>query len=209
MGEITPDYIEDYIRTLLPADEFMEALEEDTVKRGIPIVGHAEGYFLYLLVKAIRATSVLEIGTAFGYSAIWMARGLDKGGVLYTIERDEELAAEAVENIKRAGLAGKAKVLVGEGKALLPGIKQKFDFIFNDADKEEYPALLELILPRLNKGGLLVTDNALWGGSVARGKKTPGSAAIHEYNKLLSENPELEMTIVPVRDGVSIALKRK
>ncbi len=91
----------------------------------------------------------------------------------------------------------------------MPTITQSFDFIFNDADKGEYPVLLELILPRLKKGGLLVTDNALWGGSVARKEKNAWSAAVREYNRLLSKNPELETTIIPVRDGVSIALKKR
>lgn len=208
MGEITPDHVEEYIRSLLPADEFMEALEEKATDRGIPIVGHAEGFLLYLLVRATRSASVLEIGAAIGYSAIWMARGLGEGGLLYTIERDAGLAAEAVKNLGRAGLADKAEVLVGEATELLPSIKQQFDFIFNDADKGEYPGLLKLMLPRLNKGGLLVTDNALWGGSAAKNERDSRSIAIRKYNKMLSENPKLETTIIPVRDGVSIALKR-
>ncbi len=209
MSEITPSYIEEYIRALLPADNLMEALEKEAAERDIPIVGHAEGYLLYLLAKASRAVSALEIGTAIGYSAIWIARGLGEGGMLYTIERDEKLAAEAMENIGKADVGKRVKVLVGEARDLLPKMRQRFDFIFNDADKEEYPALLELMLPLLKDGGLLVTDNALWGGSVARGERHPSSAAVHEYNKRLSENPKLETIIIPMRDGVSIALKRR
>lgn len=209
MGEITPGYIEEYIRTLLPTDEFMEELEEEAEERGIPIVGASEGYLLYLLAKMARASSILEIGTAIGYSTIWLARALRRGGMLYSIERNEGLAAEAVNNIKRAGLSGKVKVLVGEAKVLLPTMKRRFDFIFNDADKGEYPALLDLIMPLLKDGGMLVTDNSLWGGSVAKREGHPWTKAIYEYNKRLSENPKVEATIIPVRDGVSIALRKR
>ncbi len=209
MSEITPDYIEDYIRALLPADELMEELEEEAAKRGIPIVGQAEGYLLYLLAEMARAKAILEIGTAIGYSTIWLARAVASGGMVYTIERYEKLAAEAVANIRKAGLGKRVKVLVGEASDLLPKMGQRFDFIFNDADKEEYPALLELMLPLLKDGGLLVTDNALWGGSVATKERHPSSAAVREYNKRLSENPKLETVIIPMRDGVSIALRRR
>ncbi|MFQ5815818.1 MAG: O-methyltransferase [Candidatus Hydrothermarchaeaceae archaeon] len=210
MSEIVPDYIEDYIRALLPADEFLEGLEAEAVRRGIPIVGPTEGYLLYLLAKMAKASSILEIGTAIGYSTIWLARAVsEKDGMVYTIERYEELAAEAVENIKKVGLGKRAKVLVGEARDLLSNMEEKFDLIFNDADKGEYPELLDLILPLLKDGGVLVTDNALWGGSVARREKHPWSEAIYEYNKRLAENPELETIIIPVRDGVSIAHKKR
>jgi caffeoyl-CoA O-methyltransferase len=209
MSEITADYIERYIQGLIPEDKLLEELEIEAARRGIPIVGPVEGYLLYMLAKISKASSILEIGTAIGYSTIWLARGIpEDDGIVCTIERHEELANEAVKNIEKAGLGKRVKLLVGEARDLLPEMKQKFDLIFNDADKGEYSLLLNLMLPLLKKGGLLVTDNALWGGSVARREKHPWAEAIYDYNRRLAENPELETTIIPLRDGVSIAFRK-
>ncbi len=208
MGDITADYIERYIHGLIPRDEFLEILEADAARRNIPIVEATEGYLLYLLAKMAEASSILEIGTAIGYSAIWLARAVPDGGMVYTIERYEEFAEEAIRNIEKAGLSHKVKVLVGEAREILSEMDEEFDLIFNDADKEEYPELLDLMLPLLKDGGLLLTDNALWYGSVAESNKDKLADAVHEYNKRLADDPKMETTIIPVRDGVSIALKK-
>jgi len=208
MSEITPDYIERYLEGLVPRDEFLEKLEVEGAQRGIPIISASEGFLLYLLAKISKASTILELGTAIGYSTIWLARALPKEGKIITIERFPEIAQEAERNIEKAGLADRVQILVGEAKQVISDISEEFDIIFNDADKEEYPELLDLMLPRLKKGGILLTDNTLWFGKVAKENRDQVTEAVHEYNRRLSEDPELETSIIPIRDGLSITLKK-
>ena len=166
------------------------------------------GFFTNLRSSPAQKT-IFELGSAVGYSTIWWARAVGEGGrVIYT-DGDRKKADEARGYFERAGVADRITVQVGDALELLSEQKQQFDIIFCDIDKEDYPRAFRLALPRLRKGGLLVADNVLWSGRVA--EKNPSEAstkAILEFNRLLYSSPDLFTTILPIRDGVAVALKK-
>jgi caffeoyl-CoA O-methyltransferase len=210
MGGITVPAVEDYLYSLLPArDEVLTGIEAEAAKRDIPIVGPAVGRILYQLAVMIGAKSVFELGSAIGYSTIWWARAVGEGGrVIYT-DGDRKKAEEARRYFDRAGVAGRITVKTGDALEILSEEKTEYDIIFNDVDKEDYPRVFKLVLPRLRKGGLFVTDNVLWSGKVAQ--KNPSEAstkAILEFNRLLNGSPDFFTTILPIRDGVAVAVKK-
>ena len=210
MGGITVPVVEDYLYSLLPArDEVLTEIEAQAAKRDIPIVGPAVGRILYQLALMIGAKTIFELGSAIGYSTIWWARAVGEAGrVIYT-DGDRKKAEEARRYFDRAGVSGKITLKTGDALELLSEEKQQFDIIFNDVDKEDYPRVFKLVLPRLRKGGLFVTDNVLWSGKVTQ--KNPSEAstkAILEFNRLLYGSPDLFTTILPIRDGVSVAVKK-
>lgn len=210
MGGITVNAVEDYLYNLLPArDEVLAEMEDEAVKKNIPIVGPAVGRVFYQLATMIQAKIIFEMGSAIGYSTIWWARALGDGGrVIYT-DGDPKNAERARGYFQRAGVANRISLKTGDALELLSEEKQQFDIIFNDVDKEDYPRVLRLAAPRLRKGGLFVTDNVLWSGRVTDNKSTdPRTKAIQEFDNALYASPDFFTTILPIRDGVSVALKK-
>jgi caffeoyl-CoA O-methyltransferase len=209
MGGITVGAVEDYLYSILPPrDEILGEIEAEAAKRNIPIVGPAVGRILYQLALMIGAKSVFEMGSAIGYSTIWWARAVGEAGrVIYT-DGDSKNAQEAHRYFDRAGVSGRISIKTGDALELLSEEKQEFDVIFNDVDKEDYPRVFRLAVPRLRKGGLFVTDNVLWSGRVTDKHSTETSTkAILEFNRLLYSSPDLFTTILPIRDGVAVAIK--
>ncbi|MEE9237749.1 MAG: O-methyltransferase [Thermoplasmata archaeon] len=202
--------LRDYVESLLPhRDELLKELESVAQEEGIPIVGPHVGSLLMILASASGARRAVELGTAIGYSAIWLARGMGAGGRLVTIEMREEMARRAGKSIERAGLQDSVEILVGKALELLPTLGDGFDIVFNDINKEDYPAVLPLCKEALRSGGLLLTDNVLWGGRVVSEQDvSPSTEAIREYNRVLAEDEEWTTVILPIRDGVSISVKR-
>jgi caffeoyl-CoA O-methyltransferase len=210
MGGITVPAVEDYIYSLLPPrDEVLTEIEDQAAKRDIPIVGPAVGRILYQLALMIRAKNIFELGSAIGYSTIWWARAVADGGrVIYT-DGDRKKADEARGYFERAGVSGKITLKTGDALELLSEQKDEYDIIFNDIDKEDYPRVIKLAIPRLRKGGLFVTDNVLWSGKVAQKDPSEKSTkAILEFNRLLYNSQDLFTTILPIRDGVAVAVKK-
>ncbi len=210
MGGITADAVEDYLYSLLPVrDEVLAEMEAEAAKRQIPIVGPAVARILYQLAVISNAKKVFEMGSAIGYSTIWWARAVGKGGRVFYTDGDRKNAQQARDYFERAKVADQITVSVGDALELLSEQKQEFDIIFNDVDKEDYPRVLRLAVPRLRKGGLFVTDNVLWSGRVADPRnKEATTKAIMEFNKLLYGSPELFTTILPIRDGIAVAIKK-
>jgi predicted O-methyltransferase YrrM len=208
--EITTGPVEQYLYSVLPArDEVLTQIEAEALKRDIPIVGPAVGRFLHQLALISGAKNIFELGSAVGYSTIWWARAVGDGGRVVYTDGDRKKADEARGYFERAGVAGRITVQVGDALELLSEQKQQFDIIFCDIDKEDYPRAFRLALPRLRKGGLLVADNVLWSGRVADKNPTDASTkAILEFNRLLYSSPELFTAILPIRDGVAVALKK-
>jgi len=205
---IVYDEIDSYIDDLANrGDAALMAVEKQGVKEGWPIVGAAEGSLLHILARSVRAKRILELGTAIGYSGTWLARALADRGELTTVEHDPKTAALAQKNFEKTGVTSKVRILVGAADQILRDLKGPFDFIFNDIDKAGYPAVLEPCIERLRIGGLLVTDNVLWNGDVARKVRSAETTAIRTYNERLAKDPRMIATIVPLRDGVSIASK--
>ena len=209
---ITSQPVEEYLKSMVPErDSVLAEIEAQAAKRRIPIVGPVVGQFLYQLAKVHQARTVFEMGSAVGYSTIWWARAVgEKGRVVYT-DGDPRNAEEARRYFDQAGVGNRVEVLVGDALELLSARNEHFDIIFNDVDKEDYPRVPKLALPRLRPGGLFITDNVLWRGAVAsndpRDSADVVTSAIREFNRALCQSPELITTIIPLRDGVSIALK--
>jgi caffeoyl-CoA O-methyltransferase len=209
MGGITVPAVEDYLYNILPPrDEVLSEMEAEAAQKKIPIVGPAVARIFHQLATMINAKTVFEMGSAIGYSTIWWARAIADGGrVIYT-DGDSKNADKARGYFQRAGVTNRITVKVGDALELLSEEKQQFDIIFNDVDKEDYPRVLRLAAPRLRKGGLFVTDNVLWSGRVVQENSTDArTKAIQEFNRVLYASPDFYTTILPVRDGVAVALK--
>lgn len=215
MGLIVPDAIEGYLAALnRGSDDVLDSIARGNESRGLPLVDAEVGALLRVLATAIGARRILEIGTAIGYSGIWLAGALPPDGMLITLELDEARAREARENFARAGLADRTSVIVGDAQLKLSKVAGPFDLIFQDGAKQLYSPLLDRLAALLRPRGLLVTDNVLWDGEVvpgftARPEHHPDETrAIAEYNQRLSVHPQLQTATVPLRDGVSISVKR-
>ena len=211
MSSMIQEPIEQYIYDLLPPrDEVLAEMEAEAERRKIPIVGPAVGRLFQLLARISGAHTVFEMGSAIGYSTIWWARGLGREGrVIYT-DGDPKNAEQARQNLQRAGVAERVQVRVGDALEILSEYKpESLDIIFNDVDKEDYPRVFRLAVPRLKPGGLFVTDNVLWSGRVIEKEPEDASTrAIQEFNRMLYSSRELFPVIVPLRDGVAVAVKQ-
>jgi caffeoyl-CoA O-methyltransferase len=210
MGGITADPVEDYLYSLLPPrDDVLAEMEAEAAKRDIPIVGPAVARILYQLALMTGAKTVFEMGSAIGYSTIWWARAVGNSGRVFYTDGDRKNADQARKYFERAGVADRIHISVGDALELLSEQKQQFDVIFNDVDKDDYPRVFRIAPPRLRKGGLFVTDNVLWSGRVAQKNPTEvRTKAILEFNRLLYNSPDLFTTILPIRDGLAVAVKK-
>lgn len=207
------DRAADYIAGLFGAeDQVLAELREEADRTGLPPIAISadEGRLLQVLLTAINARRVLEVGTLGGYSAICMARALPPGGRLLSIEINELHAAFARRYIDRAGLSDRIAVRVGRALDVLPALDgERFDAIFLDADKEPLPTYFEWALRLVRPGGLIIADNALWGGRVYEGAETDDrTRAVREFNRRMATDPRALGIIVPTHDGVAIAVVR-
>lgn len=206
---IVNEAIERYMARLLPArDAILQEMEREAERRDIAIVGPAVARVLYQYAQAIGAKRVFEMGSAIGYSTLWWARAVGEGGQVFYTDGDKKNAAEARGYFERAGVADRVRIEVGDALELLSEQKQEFDIIFNDVDKEDYPRVLHLAPSRLRRGGLFITDNVLWSRRVTQPEPSEASTrAIQEFNRRLYAMPEFFTTILPIRDGVAVAVK--
>jgi len=202
--------VDDYLYSMLPKrDEVLAEMEHYATEHNVPIVGPAVARVLQQLALLINARTVFELGSAIGYSTIWWAQAVgEKGRVIYT-DGDKKNAERARGYFARAGISSRISLHIGDALEFLSEQKEEFDIIFNDVDKEDYPRVLRLIAPRLRKGGLFITDNVLWSGRVA--EKNPSDSrtkAILEFNRKLCDSPDFYTTILPIRDGLAVAMKK-
>ena len=208
MPGIVYDAIDAYIHDLSNrGDAAVQAVENQGRDENWPIVGPAEGSLLHVLARAIGARRILELGTAIGYSGTWLARALPPDGELVTVEWNPETAEIARRNLAKTGVAKRVRIEVGSALDIVPRLDGPFDLIFNDIDKQYYVDVLPLCIARLRVGGLLVTDNVLWSGEVVKRRRSKEAEVIHDYNRRLGADSRMAAVIVPLRDGVSIALK--
>ncbi len=213
MGGINTEAVDNYLYSLLPeSDPVLREMEGEAAARKIPIVGPAVGRLLYLLARLSGARRVFEMGSAIGYSTIWWARGVGEDGHVVYTDGDSNRAMEAYRNFKRAGVDKRIEIKVGDALEILSEQNlEPFDIIFNDVDKEDYPKVFRLAVPRIRRGGLFVSDNVLWSGRVANPankERVESTRAIQEFNRLLYSAKEIFPTILPLRDGVAVALKQ-
>jgi caffeoyl-CoA O-methyltransferase len=201
--------VERYLYQLLPArDALLAEMEARARREDIKIVGPAVGRLLALLVEITGARHIFEMGSAIGYSTIWLARAAGPRARIHYTDGDPARARDAREYFRRAGVTQRIDVQVGDAVRLLRQAKGGFDIIFCDVDKQRYPAALRAALPRLKRGGLLIMDNVLWSGRVARPATRASTRAIQKFNRLVYSSRQLFPVIVPLRDGVAVCRKR-
>ncbi len=203
--------VEDYLYALLPRrDVVLAEMETYAVRHDVPIVGPAVGRLLALLVQVSGARRIFEMGSAIGYSTLWLARAAGPRAEVYYSDGDAENARRARRSFERAGVAGRIRILTGDSLALLRKTRGRFDLIFCDVDKDQYPAAFRIAVAKLRRGGLLVADNALWFGRVVRPAKRgeADTRGIQQFNRLLYNSKSLFPVLIPLRDGVAVARKK-
>ena len=208
MNGIVLPKVEAYMDRLLPQrDQVLSEIETLAASRGIPIVGPAVGRVLLLLTRLIDARHVFEMGSAVGYSTIWLARGTGEKGIVYYTDANEENARRAAGYFREAGVSNQVRLLIGDAVNLIDTVEGDFDLIFNDVDKDQYPEVFAKAYPRLRRGGILVSDNVLWYGRVAEANRDMETEAVREFNRLIYSTNDLFTIILPIRDGISVSLK--
>ena len=169
--------------------------------------GHFQGRVLSMLSKLIRPQNILEIGTYTGYSALCLAEGMQDSGFLHTIDIKEELVDLQRKYFDKSPWGKQIVQHLGQATAIIPLLDLKFDLVFIDADKENYLNYYEMIVPKMNKGGIILSDNVLWSGKVLEelNPKDGSTAVLLKYNKLLQEDPRVETVLLPIRDGLTVS----
>ncbi len=210
--ELMDSTVARYLESLVPRRpaelEHMEAVARET---NFPIIGPTAGWFCYQLTRLVGARTVFELGSGYGYSTAWFARAVREngGGTVHHVVWDEELSRRARGHLNALGLGDVVEFQVSEAVAALQKQAGPFDLIFNDIDKQDYPAALAVIREKLKSGGLLITDNALWQGRIFdetdQSRQTNG---VRELTRLLCTGEEWTTTLVPIRDGLLVARKR-
>lgn len=200
--------IEGYLKGLLPARHAeLSAMEATAAERKFPIVGPLVGQALATLAATVRARRMLELGSGFGYSAAWLVGGAGTEGHLIGTERSEKNIAEARQHLGAMGLDERVTFVQIDAVEFLRHTEGPFDLIFNDVDKADYATVFRESFPKLRVGGLLVTDNVLWGGDVTEPATDRETEAIQQYNRLMFATPNAASFVVPVRDGVGVTLR--
>lgn len=210
--DITHPLIDSYLQELVLRQEpFWEPvlgeMEKKAEKEGFPIVGPLVGRLLHQLTLISKAKRILELGSGFGYSALWFAKAMGQDGRIICTDISSENRVSAYHFLDRAGVGEKVDFRVGNALEILDHLGGEFDIIFNDIDKYYYPQVAEKAVSRLRKGGLLISDNTLWGGRVAGEGNEPSTRGVKEFNRLIFSNPSLISSIIPLRDGVSLSIK--
>ncbi|MCK0130301.1 O-methyltransferase [Flavobacteriaceae bacterium F08102] len=172
--------------------------------------GHFQGRVLALLSKLVRPNSILEIGTYTGYATLCLAEGLRKDGQIHTIDRNEELGYLQQKYFNKSEYSAQIKSYTGNALTVIPQLKGTFDLVFIDADKKNYINYFNLIIDRMNPGGIILSDNVLWSGKVleAVDSKDIDTQVLKEYNRLLKEDPRIETILLPIRDGLTVSRVR-
>jgi len=202
--------VDNYLYALLPArDAVLQEIEEYAEQNRVPIIGPAVARVLALLVQTSGATRIFEMGSAIGYSTIWLARAAGPKAKVFYTDGDPKNAQRAQTYFRRAGVAKRIQIQVGDAVNLLKKATGKFDLIFNDVDKHQYPEALRVALPKLRRGGLFIADNTLWSGKAARAAAPDdlNTLGVQKLNRLAYSAEELFCVLLPLRDGVTVCRK--
>lgn len=205
--------LEDYILShSVEEDPILKRLYRDTHLRlvnGRMCSGHLQGTVLTLLSRLISPKRILEIGTYTGYSAICLAKGLAPGGLLHTIEINDELESMAAGYFAEAGMKDLIVQYIGDATEIIPGLKDQYELVFLDGDKRQYLQHYQMIMPKIPNGGLIIADNTLWGGKVVGkiARNDEQTISILEFNDFVRDDKRVEVTILPIRDGMTLMRK--
>lgn len=169
--------------------------------------GHLQGQFLQLISQMIQPRRILEIGTFTGYSAICLCAGLSNDGLLHTIDNNEELRDMQLQYFRQAGLEDKIRLHIGNAGTIIPDIEDTLDLVFIDADKQNYAHYYDLVIDKVRIGGFILADNALQEGKVLQAQKNANAEAIDNFNRKVQNDPRVQNLLLPLRDGIMIAVK--
>jgi len=198
----------EYLDQLLSQnDPLLAEIEAYAAEHRVPIADREVARFLEITARITGARKALEIGMAIGYSVVHLVRGMGQGGLLVTIEPSEEMIQRATGYLERAGLLDRVRIERGKALDVMPNLDETFDLLFIDALKEEYSQYLDLGLPRLRTGGVVIVDNLLWGGKVAGDDAEPSTVALREFNPYFINHPPLLAEVLSVGDGLGYAVK--
>ncbi len=208
--DIIEPAIERYLHELAnPDDSILREMELLGAERSFPVVGPQVGALLQLLTSAISARRVIELGSGFGYSAYWFAQAVGPEGLGVLTETSPERAAEAESFLERGGLLDRARIVVDDGLEVIDRIGGEFDIVFNDIDKERYPLVLEKAAAALRPGGLFISDNMLWFGTVLDDDaKEASTRGVQELTRMLYDSADFQTVLIPLRDGVTVSIYR-
>lgn len=208
--EFLPKEIDAYVEEhSAPEPKLLQELRRETWQKILQprmLSGHFQGRLLSLISKLVRPKQILEIGTYTGYSALCLAEGLQAQGHLHTIDRNEELTDFQRKYFDLSGKSEQIHQYTGKALEIIPTIEESFDLAFIDADKSNYSNYFKLVLPKMNKGGLILSDNVLWSGKVveALDPKDIDTKELVAYNKMINEHPMVETVLLPIRDGLTL-----
>lgn len=203
------DYVEQHTS---PETELLKKINRDThanVLMPRMLSGHLQGRILATFSHMIRPKAVLEIGTYTGYSALCLAEGLQEGGELHTIDINEELEDKVRDFFAESAFAAAIHYHIGNALEIIPALQQQWDLVFIDADKINYAAYYDLVLPAVRAGGFIIADNVLWSGKVTGDKTDKDTGAIRAFNKKVQDDERVENVLFPVRDGLMVVRKVK
>lgn len=206
--------IEDYILQHIDSEpEYLTQLNRNTWIHSLNprmCSGHLQGRVLSMLCKMIQPVNALELGTFTGYSALCIAESLPENGVLDTIESDDELEEFIQKNFEQTPFNEKINILIGDALTIIPTLDKMYDLVFIDADKRDYPAYYEAILPKLRQGGFILADNTLWSGKVVENvhQNDMQTLGILRFNDLIATDNRVEKVILPLRDGLTLIRKK-
>ena len=209
-----PQDLDDYIvKHSAKEPELLQQLNRETnlkVLQSRMLSGHYQGRILSMISKLVKPSSILEIGTYTGYSALCLAEGLRPDGILHTVEVNEELSDLQKKYFDASPYSALIKQHLGDAAEVIPGLKEDFDLVFIDADKPNYPLYFQQIMEKLKPGGIILSDNVLWNGKVVQPVKEDDEStkALLEYNRLLAIDPRLETVMLPIRDGLTISRRK-
>jgi predicted O-methyltransferase YrrM len=212
MPEIAYDNLQDYLTTLVPTREpVLQEMEAYAEKNNFPALGPVCGYYCYQLARMLRATSVFELGSGYGYSTAWFAKAVREngGGVVHHTVWDDNLSAMAKEYLTRLGLDDLVEYHTAEAVDTLRKAAGTFDIIFNDIDKEGYPDSLPVIKSKLRSGGLLIIDNMIWHGQILDpNDREKSTEAIRRFTRDVTTDSDWIVSLSPIRDGMIVAYKK-
>lgn len=206
--------LEDYILSHIDGEgELLSALNRDAhvnLLRPRMIAGHLQGRILKMFCRMLNTRRVLEIGTYTGYATICMAEGLPEGGLIHTIEVNDEMEAFIMKYVSQSPDKDKIRLHIGDAMDIVPRLNETFDMVFIDADKRHYWDYYQMVFPRVRKGGVILADNTLWDGKVADGQTwhDKQTAGILYFNEKTKEDAGIEKVILPLRDGLTVIWKK-
>ena len=206
-----PEKIDEYVVNNSQIEpQILQELTKETWQRVLNprmLSGAFQGRILSMISKIINPKDILEIGTYTGYSAICIAEGISNEATIDTIDKNEELEDIQNKYFKKSGFRDQIKQHIGNALEIIPTLDKKFDLVFIDADKSNYCNYFNLVIGKMNKGGIILSDNVLWSGKVVEklDKKDIDTKSLLEYNRLLNSDPRVETVLLPIRDGLSIS----